>query len=81
MNWLQRKEVKEQQDSRVDIQAHKKATKKVVAGVKKASEAFNQAFDNNHFTLTIYLAAGGHDTQRLITKVPGEKKKTWKRTN
>lgn len=69
------------ESSSVEVQAHKKATKKVVAGVKKASDAFNQTFDNNHFTLTIWLAAGGRATQRLTTKIPGEKKKTWKRTN
>lgn len=71
----------EHEESRVEVQALKKATKKAVTGVKKASKDFNQKFDNNHFTLTIWLAAGGRGSQKLITKIPGEKPKKWKRTS
>lgn len=44
---------------KVEIIAHKKATKAQVAKVKQANKTLNQLFEDNHFTLTIYLAAGG----------------------
>lgn len=47
-------------NSRVEIVAHKKATKKEIIKVNKANEALNSLFDDNHFTVKLVLSAKEH---------------------
>lgn len=65
-------------DSRIEIKAHKEATKEQIQQVKQAATQFNKKFAVNHFTLTIWLAAGGN-LQHMTTKETGETSKEWKR--
>lgn len=58
MIWGRRKlTVKPDAQAKVEIVAHKKATKREVTKVKRANEALNNLFEDNHFTLKIYLAS------------------------
>lgn len=47
------------EDSKIEIRAHKRATKKQVEKVKQANSVLNDLFIDNNFTLKIFLAAGG----------------------
>ena len=65
-------------NSSIEIVAHQKATKEQIKDVIKANETLNKVFAKKHFTLTIYVAAGGKD-EVLTTKEKGETEKNWKR--
>jgi hypothetical protein len=43
----------------VEIVAHKNATKEQVEEVKRANENLQKVFERNHFTVKLYVAAGG----------------------
>lgn len=85
MSWFKRKDRLETEhnnafeESKVEIVAHREATKEQINEVKTANDALNKVFANNHFTLTIYVAAGGHTEDTLTTKVTGETPKKWVR--
>lgn len=84
MSWFKRKDRLESEHndaakaSAIEIVAHREATKSQIEDVKKANDALNGIFAKNHFTLTIYVAAGGNPEQ-LTTKVAGETPKEWER--
>lgn len=46
--------------NKIEILAHKKATKKQVEKVKRVNDTLNDLFVDNNFTLKIYLARRGH---------------------
>lgn len=83
MSWFKKSRLQEEHDttdaaSKVEIVAHQQATKEQIEEVNRANEALNKVFEKNHFTLTIYVAAGGSPEQ-LTTKTPGETPKEWER--
>lgn len=47
------------EEAKVEVIAHKRATKRQVNEVKKVNQSLNEMLDANGFTLKIYLAAGG----------------------
>lgn len=64
MSWFRTKQQETatqefESNSRIEIIAHKKATKSQINEVKKANETLNNVLDSNGFTLKIFLAAGG----------------------
>lgn len=56
---LHDKQKEETVKSKIEVTAHKRATRATVAKVKQATDTLNQVLDENGFTLKIYLAAGG----------------------
>lgn len=52
----------------IEIVAHKNAQEDEIRKVKIANEHLKDVFEKNHFTLKIYLAAGGKT--RLVKKEP-----------
>ena len=61
MAWFKKQKEQEQManDSRVEVVAHKLATKQVVNEAKVANEQLKNLLENNGFTIKIFLAAGG----------------------
>lgn len=63
--WFDRKKSQNEQRaidlrrSNVEIIAHRKATKEVVRETKEVNEKLKDLFLKNHFTIKIFLAAGG----------------------
>lgn len=55
MAW--KKRTMEEKDPTIEIVAHKNATKRQVKAVKKANSVFNNHFEDNHFTIKLYLAS------------------------
>ena len=53
----------------IEIVASKDAKHEAIEQVKRANEHLREVFDKNHFTIKIYLAAGGE------TKKPRNKRK------
>lgn len=47
-------------DSKVEVVAHKAATKAQVQAVRDANATLNKVLAKNGFTIKIYLAAGGN---------------------
>lgn len=56
MAWKKRSTMLEQHDHTVEVVAHKNATKRQVKNVKKANDILNNLFEDNHFTIKLYLA-------------------------
>lgn len=50
-------------ESKVEVVAHKKATKKTIDETIKVNQQLNKLLVENGFTLKIYLAAGGKHPQ------------------
>lgn len=46
-------------ESKIEVVAHKRATKQQITKVRKANDSLNQLLNENGFTLKIYLASGG----------------------
>lgn len=55
----------------IEIVASKDAKQEAIEQVKKANEHLKEVFDKNHFTIKIYLAAGGKETKKPRTKKKG----------
>ena len=70
MGWFNGKAKREleekerQHDDRVEVVVSKEATKDVVQKAKQANEHLNELLKQNHFTIKIYLAAGGKRQKR-----------------
>ena len=69
MGWLFRKNnvevpMPDPKNRKVEIIAHKKATQKTVDDIQEVNKKLNQIFNDNHFTLKIYLAAGGSNPKK-----------------
>lgn len=52
----------------IEIVAHKNAHAKAKEKVDEANEMLRQLFQDNHFSLTIYLATGGQVKQKRKPK-------------
>lgn len=64
----------------IEFVTHNDAKSKVIKDAKKANEVLKKVLEDNHFTIKIYLAAGGKlppKKEKLITKVDNEPEKTW----
>ena len=51
--------------AKIEVVAHKEATKKQVAEVKEVNRMLNKQFAENGFTIKIYLAAGGRTPKKV----------------
>jgi hypothetical protein len=65
MSWFKRKNTEDmsftpRQDSRVEIELHKSASKEAKAKADKVNAHVQDLLVANGFTVKIYLAAGGH---------------------
>jgi len=49
----------EQHESAIEIVSHKQATHEAKKDIEQANAKLKEIFDRNHFTIKIYLAAGG----------------------
>lgn len=56
MAWKKRSKMEETHDHNIEIIAHKNATRRQVKDVKKANNNLNNLFEDNHFTIKLYLA-------------------------
>jgi len=69
MFWSKKSNVKKEElerishTSKVEVVAHKRATKKAVDEAKQVNKKLNNLLVENGFTLKIYLAAGGKHPQ------------------
>lgn len=52
-------ESEKQHDNRVEVVVSKEANKEVVKSAKAANDSLNDLLKQNHFTIKIYVAAGG----------------------
>lgn len=65
MSWFRKNkepvvpEALSQHKAAVEIVAHKNATDEAKAEVDQANRQLRELFDRNHFTIKIFLAAGG----------------------
>lgn len=64
LDWFKRKktpvpETESAHDNRVEVVVHKEAAKEVVEKAKKANQDLNDLLNQNHFTIKIFIAAGG----------------------
>lgn len=57
MVWRKRSTMDDMNDHNVEVVAHKNATKRQVKSVKKANATLNNLFEDNHFTIKLYLAS------------------------
>lgn len=57
MAWKKRSNMEDINDHNVEVVAHKNATKRQVKNVKKANATLNNLFEDNHFTIKLYLAS------------------------
>ena len=57
MKWTKKKALEVEANSKVEIVAHKRATKREVAKVQKANDALKKVFEDNHFTVKLVLAS------------------------
>lgn len=67
----------------IEFVTHHDAKAKVVKDAKKANAVLQKVLEDNHFTIKIYLAAGGSlptKAEKLTTKTDNQPEKTWKRT-
>lgn len=55
MAWRKRSSM--ENDHTIEVVAHKNATKRQVKSVKKANTVLNDLFEDNHFTIKLYLAS------------------------
>lgn len=67
MRWFGRKQsesnkvaVEVANESKVEVIAHKRATKKVINRTKQVNELLNDLLVENGFTFKIFLASGGN---------------------
>lgn len=54
----------EQHKSAVEIIAHKNATEEAKREVDEANEKIRKVFERNHFTVKLYVAAGGRQPKQ-----------------
>lgn len=70
MFWFGKKQKKIQaaSDKKIEkeVAMHKRSAKKKVDEVKKATNKLNNVFEENGFTVKIFLAAGGKDPKQKI---------------
>lgn len=52
----------------VQVVVHKNARKEVIESAKEANKHLEKLFNDNHFTITILLAAGGKAPKRKVQK-------------
>lgn len=55
MVWRKKSDM--ENDHTIEVVAHKNATKRQVKSVKKANTVLNNLFEDNHFTIKLYLAS------------------------
>lgn len=67
MSWFKKRsesEIERQHDNRVEVIVSKEANKEVVEKAKKANEQLNELLNQNHFTIKIFIAAGGRNNKK-----------------
>lgn len=67
MSWFKKRsesETERQHDNRVEVIVSKEANKEVVEKAKKANEQLNELLNQNHFTIKIFIAAGGRNNKK-----------------
>lgn len=52
----------------VQVVVHKNARKEVIESAKEVNKQLTKLFNDNHFTITILLAAGGKPPNRKVQK-------------
>ena len=78
MSWFFRKNsvvvpVPDPQDPKIEIIANQRATAQSIEDVQIVNKHLNKLFEDNHFTLKIYLAAGGYEQRNDKSKKEKDK--------